>query len=716
MKNKEVPTSKTKLLEEIKELRFQNQHLQQRIEDQDDYFQKKYEAANKTKSRFLANISQEIRTPLSSIIGFAQIIQRDMRFGIIEQTSEYQKLLDNIENSGQYLSEIINSIIDISDIENGELLYQESDINIFNFFKNIFYVNKIEALKKNINLKYDKVSTDFPEYIRSDRKKLEKILNSIIDNAIKFTPSGKTVTLNLSHKNNHIIFEISDEGIGISKTHLKTIFKPFEKLNKNNAQPFNGIGLGLSVAKKIAQLLKGSIEVNSEIDQGSVFILKLPLVQSSKTIRDTPSNQEELIFSESSKILVVEDNLITQELITKIFSIFGLNVQIANNGEECLELAPKLKPDLILMDIYMPVMDGLKATIEIRKMPFIQKVPIIGLSAGATEFEQKKAYEAGMNDYLVKPINLDALLPILGQYLKTEKRLLDGSIKQEQQKERLFQHTTRLQANRYLQERQVEERTNALLKAKNQAEAANRSKSEFLANISHELKTPMHQILSFAKFGVDKFENVEREKLFYYFQKIGAAGTNLMSLLNDLLDLSKLEAGKADCEMLPCDLKCIIKKVSKEFDRMILEKNIRLEIAFNHIRTEAECDKYKIAQVIRNILSNAIKFTPNGEKVTVILESGHFKIETQKGVSSKIAAVIISVKDRGVGIPDDELTSIFDKFIQSSKTRTGAGGIGLGLAICLEIIKIHQGKIWAKNNPDGGSTFSFMIPYDQSPI
>ena len=168
--------------------------------------------------------------------------------------------------------------------------------------------------------------------------------------------------------------------------------------------------------------------------------------------------------------------------------------------------------------------------------------------------------------------------------------------------------------------------------------------------------------------------------------------------------------------MLPCDLKYIIKKVSKEFDQLILEKNICFEIASNHIKTEAVCDKQKIAQVVRNILSNAIKFTPNGEKITVILESGHFKVENQKGENKKIAAMIINVKDKGVGIPDDELNSIFDKFVQSSKTRTGAGGTGLGLAICLEIIKVHRGEIWVKNNSDRGSTFSFMIPYDQNLI
>jgi PAS domain S-box-containing protein len=253
----------------------------------------------------------------------------------------------------------------------------------------------------------------------------------------------------------------------------------------------------------------------------------------------------------------------------------------------------------------------------------------------------------------------------------------------------------------------------SLLEARKEAEIANQSKSEFLSNISHELRSPMHQILSFAKFGVDKIDKIKKEKLLHYFSKIGTIGKNLLSLLNDLLDLSKLESGKLDYDMLQIDLKQIIINVSNEFDSLIYEKGVVIEIEESNILTEIVCDEYKIGQVIRNLLSNAIKFTPKGKKITISIKYSELAIEQRKTDQKSVPALSITVSDQGVGIPNDELDSVFDKFVQSSITKTGAGGTGLGLAICKKIINAHNGKIRAENNPEDGSTFCFMLPYEQ---
>ncbi|MBE9532621.1 MAG: PAS domain S-box protein, partial [Proteobacteria bacterium] len=228
---------------------------------------------------------------------------------------------------------------------------------------------------------------------------------------------------------------------------------------------------------------------------------------------------------------------------------------------------------------------------------------------------------------------------------------------------------------------------------------ANKAKSEFLANMSHELRTPMHGILSFAKFGVNKSDIAPKEKLAKYFSNILVSGERLLRLLDDLLDLSKLEAGKMFFDKKEANLVHVLEHCCVEQEQQMKDLAITLDIDIADGVGIAVFDEVGIGQVISNFLSNAIKFSPENSQIKIIVKKEDENIK-------------FSLQDQGVGVPHTELTDIFDAFIQSSKTKTGAGGTGLGLAICKKIIEGHKGKIWAENSSKGGAIFAFVIPVE----
>ncbi|MCX4027063.1 response regulator [Endozoicomonas sp. SM1973] len=389
------------------------------------------EKASQAKSQFLANMSHEIRTPLNSIIGFSQILA--LRFDKNKVNSELKKFVLNIKSSGEHLIELINNILDLSKIEVGRMDVHYEDINIKLLVQGIFHINKIAAYNKELDYSYQFKGT-LPDLIRSDRTKLNQILTNVISNAIKFTPNYKSVKIityikkeNLS--DSIIAFKVEDEGIGISKDKQKEIFKSFQQADNSITRNYGGTGLGLAITSKLVSLLGGTISVESEPGRGSTFEVKIPYIATvdmatvDKEQKHPQKTETSLLFSKENKVLVVEDIILNQEVMKAMFEDFGLAVDCVNSGQAAIDkvMESQLKSDsydLIIMDMHMPEMSGLDATRAIRQILKEKKVPIVALSAEAFCEQQQRALDAGVDDYLTKPISIEQLAEVLHKYLK----------------------------------------------------------------------------------------------------------------------------------------------------------------------------------------------------------------------------------------------------------------------------------------------------------
>ena len=386
------------------------------------------EAANKSKSIFLANMSHEIRTPLNGIIGFTDLLKNT------SLNSEQQEYIKTIHYSSQMLMVIVNDILDFSKIESGKYKIIYEPFNIRENCSKVIEAVRYEALKKGLNI-HSFVDENLPEYVLVDTIRIKQILINLLSNAIKFTQEGD-VTLSVVRKRSankntlRLRFSVSDTGIGIKKENLTKIFEAFSQADNSTTRQFGGTGLGLNISNKILNLLNSKIKLKSIFGVGSVFYFDLNLEQVSKPLISDQFELKNMFdknpFLENSKngspkILLVEDNKINMLLIKTMIKKLIPNAEIieAKDGKEGVIAFEKNQPNLILMDIQMPILNGYEATKNIRSMETNQKVPIIALTAGIVSDERNKCFEAGMDDFLSKPIEKELLEFTILKWLST---------------------------------------------------------------------------------------------------------------------------------------------------------------------------------------------------------------------------------------------------------------------------------------------------------
>jgi signal transduction histidine kinase/DNA-binding NarL/FixJ family response regulator len=397
--------------------------VKQRTSELQDAIEKA-EKANSDRLNFFASLNHDLRTPLNSILGYAQIFQYGNK-----PPQELQKGFQSIYESADYLLSLINDLMDISKIESSSFELFPDTVHVSSFINRVIKLIRVLAHQKNI-LFTTSIDNNLPDAIIADEKRFNQVLINLLGNAVKFTDKGEVSFCVKSYHDNNglkdsktvsIYFEIKDTGPGIDKNKLEKIFEPFRQVGKKDKK-HEGAGLGLSISQSIVRLMGGTIFAESTPGEGSKFWFQItfPLVIE-KISQPTETGEIPIFISDPpKKILIADDILHNRIILHEFLTLFQCDTQLAKDGNDCIQKAIETKPDLILMDIQMPMMDGIQALKLIKKLDEIKHIPVIAVSASVTGMTRQSIIQEGFDDFISKPVDMDELATIIQKHLDVD--------------------------------------------------------------------------------------------------------------------------------------------------------------------------------------------------------------------------------------------------------------------------------------------------------
>ena len=677
------------------------------------------------KTQFFANVNHELRTPLALILG---PVEKLLKHGELSQ--EHQHDLKIVDRNARLLLKQVNDLLDVSKLEAGKMALNSTQVDLAQLVR--LTAANFDGLAQEKNIAW---TIDAPESLPAqiDAAKVQRILLNLISNAFKFTPNGGIIYCTLESNQAEInaadgvstslpvqvdraILSVRDSGPGVSAALQETIFERFSQGEGSTTRRFGGTGLGLAIAKEFAELQGGTIGISDAPEGGAQFTVELPLLtpsDSSITASTTKLNQSEEIANQLVEelrtlapidsdlpapavgkplVLVVEDNLEMNQFITTTLASEYCTAT-ATNGQEGLEQAIALKPDLILSDVMMPYLSGAQLVQQIRTHPELDTTPVVMLTAKADDELRVQLLRQGAQDYLMKPFSVEELQARVSNLIavKRVRNLLQQELaSQSHSLEALVEEVS-------LRRRELQVALNALQHQAEELEQANRLKDEFLAIVSHELRTPLNSILGWAEaLRTHQFDATITARA---LETIERNARLQAQLIENLLDISRLLRGKLLLQKHPIPLRAVVAAAIQTVQPSATAKSIRLDAHLDETVGQVSGDGDRLRQLIENLLSNAIKFTPEGGQVEIRL------------VQQSTEAVI-QVSDTGQGIRADALPYIFDYFRQAdSSTTRQHGGLGLGLAIVRQLVELHNGDIRVESQGEGqGATFTVVLP------